>query len=141
LYLLDTNVVSELRKGERANAGVVRFIQTATAEHLFLPVQTVGEIRKGVEIIRLRRDFTQAQRIEQWLELIIQSYADRILDFDHECAQMWGRLMARNPQHPIDRQIAAIALLYDFTLVTRNTADFSGTGVRILDPFADPLSH
>lgn len=137
MYLIDTNVISELRKGDRADAGVVRFLQTADPDSLFLPVQTLGELRKGVETIRLRRDLDQAQRLEQWLDIVVQSYGDRILDFDHECAQMWGRLMAQGPQHPIDRQIAAIALLYDFTVVTRNTPDFDATGVRLLNPFVD----
>ena len=137
MYLIDTNVISELRKGDRAHVGVVLFLRTADPDSLFLPVQTLGELRKGVEIIRLRRDLEQAQRLEQWLDLVVQSYDDRILNFDHECAQMWGRLMAQGPQHSIDRQIAAIALLYDFTVVTRNTPDFDGTGVRLLNPFVD----
>jgi predicted nucleic acid-binding protein len=137
VYLIDTNVISELRKGDRAHAGVVRFLRTAAPDSLFLPVQTLGELRRGVENIRLRRDLDQAQRLEQWLDLVVQSYGDRILDFDHECAQMWGCLLAQSPQHPIDRQIAAIALLYDFTVVTRNTPDFDGTGVRLLNPFVD----
>ncbi|MBC7499299.1 MAG: type II toxin-antitoxin system VapC family toxin [Herminiimonas sp.] len=137
MYLIDTNVISELRKGERAHAGVVRFLRTVDPDSLFLPVQTLGELRKGAETIRLCRDIDQAQRLEQWLDQVVQFYGDRILDFDHECAQMWGRLLARSPQHPIDRQIAAIALLYDFTVVTRNTADFDGTGVRLINPFVD----
>lgn len=137
MYLIDTNVISELRKGERAHAGVVRFLRTVDPDSLFLPVQTLGELRRGAETIRLRRDIDQAQRLEQWLDQVVQFYGDRILDFDHECAQMWGRLLARSPQHPIDRQIAAIALLYDFTVVTRNTADFDGTGVRLINPFVD----
>lgn len=137
MYLIGTNVISELRKGERAHAGVVRFLRTVDPDSLFLPVQTLGELRKGAETIRLRRDIDQAQRLEQWLDQVVQFYGDRILDFDHECAQMWGRLLARSPQHPIDRQIAAIALLYDFTVVTRNTADFDGTGVRLINPFVD----
>ena len=137
MYLIDTNVISELRKGDRANASVVQFLRTVDPDNLFLPVQTLGELRKGVETIRLRRDLDQAQRLEQWLDMVVQSYGDRILDFDLECAQMWGCLMAQRPQHPIDRQIAAIALLYDFTVVTRNTPDFDGTGVRLFNPFVD----
>ena len=137
MYLIDTNVISELRKGDRANAGVVQFLRTADPDNLFLPVQTLGELRQGVENIRLRKDFDQAKRLEEWLDIIVRSYGDRILDFDHECAQMWGRLMAQRPQHPIGRQITAIALLYDFTVVTRNTSDFDGTGARLLNPFVD----
>jgi predicted nucleic acid-binding protein len=137
VYLIDTNVISELRKGERAHPGVVRFLRAADPDALFLSVQTLGELRKGVETIRLRRDLDQAQRLEHWLDVIVRTYGDRVLDFDHESAQMWGRLMAQGPQHPIDRQIAAIALLYGFTVVTRNTPDFNGTGVRLLNPFVD----
>jgi predicted nucleic acid-binding protein len=137
LYLIDTNVISELRKGNRAHPGAVRFLRTADPEALYLSVQTLGELRQGVETIRLRQDHDQTHRLELWLNLVVQSYGDRILDFDHECAQMWGHLMAQSPQHVIDRQIAAIALLYDFTVVTRNTPDFDGTGARVLNPFVD----
>ena len=137
MFLIDTNVISELRKGDRAHAGVLRFLRSVDPNYLYLAVQTLGELRKGVEVIRLRSDIEQAQRLERWLEMITQSYGDRILDFDLECAQMWGRLMAQSPQHPIDRQIAAIALLYEFTVVTRNVADFAGTGVRVINPFDD----
>lgn len=137
MYLIDTHVISELRKGDRANTGVLQFLRTTDPDRLFLPVQTLGELRQGVENIRLRKDLGQAKRLEQWLDMIVQTYGDRILDFDFECAQMWGRLMAQRPQHPIDRQIAAIALLYDFTVVTRNTSDFDGTGTRSLNPFID----
>ena len=138
MYLIDTNVISELRKGAKANAGVVQFIETVDADTMYLPVQALGELRKGIEIIRLRRDIDQALRLEQWLGMIVETYGDRILDFDRECAQMWGRLMAQRPQHPIDRQIAAIAVLYDFTVVTRNVRDFDGTGVRLMNPFIEP---
>ena len=137
MYLLDTNVISELRKGDKINPGVRRFLTSVDPDVLYLPVQTIGELRKGVETIRLRRDLDQAHRLAKWLELIVSDYADRILAFDRECAQMWGRLVALNPQHPIDKQIAAIALLYDFIVLTRNTADFDGTGVRIFNPFVD----
>lgn len=137
MYLLDTSVISELRKGERSNPGVRRFLFGVDPDALFVPVQTIGELRKGVETIRLRRDVEQAQRLARWLDGVVEDYGDRILDFDQECAQLWGRLVAMHPQHPIDKQIAAIALLYDFIVVTRNTADFDGTGARILNPFVD----
>jgi toxin FitB len=68
----------------------------------------------------------------------VADYADRILGFDLDCAQLWGRLMSHGPQHPIDKQIAAIALIHDLTLVTRNTADFTSSGVRTLNPFILP---
>lgn len=136
MYLLDTNVVSELRKGVRANAGVTAFFASLKPEEIYLAVQTIGEIRRGVENIRGRGDGEQAERLETWLEALVSEHAMRILDFDLECAQVWGKLLSPNPQHPVDKQIAAIGLIYDLTVVTRNTADFQSTGVRLFDPFS-----
>ncbi|WP_407278207.1 type II toxin-antitoxin system VapC family toxin [Aromatoleum evansii] len=140
MYLLDTNIISELRKGGRANPGVTAFFATLAAEDIYLSVQTVGEIRRGVETIRKRGDREQANRLEAWLDMVIADYPDRILGFDLDCAQIWGKLMSPSPQHPIDKQIAAIALIYDLTVVTRNTEDFESTGVRNINPFSSPLS-
>jgi predicted nucleic acid-binding protein len=137
LYLVDTNVISELRKGDKAHAGVRHFLQQTNPDELYLAVQTIGELRRGVENIRLRRDADQALVLEQWLCLVVRDFEDRILDFDHESAQVWGRLMASNPQHQIDKQIAAIALIYNFIVVTRNVADFRDTGARLFNPFED----
>ncbi|QDX81285.1 VapC toxin family PIN domain ribonuclease [Denitratisoma sp. DHT3] len=135
MYLLDTNVVSELRKGDRANSGVRRFFAALAAEEIYLAVQTVGEIRRGLENVRGRGDMAQAKRLEDWLDALVADYADRILGFDIDCAQVWGRLMSPNPHHPIDKQIAAIGLIYDLTIVTRNTEDFRGAGARVINPF------
>ena len=135
MYLLDTNVVSELRKGARANPGLMAFFADLQAEDIHLSVQTIGELRRGVENIRGRGDIQQADRLEAWLDILVSDHALRILDFDLECAQLWGKLMSPNPQHPIDKQIAAIGLIYDLTVVTRNTADFQSSGVRLLNPF------
>lgn len=135
MYLLDTNVVSELRKGARANPGLMAFFADLKVEDIHLSVQTIGELRRGVENIRGRRDIQQADRLEAWLDILVSDHALRILDFDLECAQLWGKLMSPNPQHPIDKQIAAIGLIYDLTVVTRNTADFQSSGVRLLNPF------
>ena len=135
MYLLDTNVISELRKGGRANPGVTAFFATLAPEDIYLSVLTIGEIRRGLENLRARGDREQAGRLEAWLDKIVTDFFDRILDFDLECAQVWGKLMAPHPQHPIDKQIAAIALIYDLTVVTRNTDDFVSSGVRSLNPF------
>ena len=135
MYLLDTNVVSELRKGVRANPGLMAFFADLKVEDIHLSVQTIGELRRGVENIRGRGDIQQADRLEAWLDVLVSDHALRILDFDLECAQLWGKLMSPNPQHPIDKQIAAIGLIYDLTVVTRNTADFQSSGVRLLNPF------
>jgi hypothetical protein len=135
MYLLDTNVISELRKGGRANPGVTAFFATLAPEDIYLSVVTIGEIRRGLENVRARGDREQAGRLETWLDRVVTDFSDRILDFDLECAQVWGKLMSPHPQHPIAKQIAAIALIYDLTVVTRNTDDFVSSGVRKLNPF------
>ena len=135
MYLLDTNVISELRKGGRANHGVTAIFATLAAEDIYLSVVTIGEIRRGLENVRARGDREQAGRLEAWLDKVVTDFSDRILEFDLDCAQVWGKLMSPHPQHPIDKQIAAIALIYDLTVVTRNTDDFVSSGVRSLNPF------
>lgn len=135
MYLVDTNVISEARKGKKANPGVQRFFEAIEAEDLYLSAQTIGEIRRGLENVRHRGDLTQAKKLEVWLDLVVTNYADRILSFDEECAQVWGRLMSPRHEHPIDKQIAAIALIHDLTVVTRNVDDFRGTGTKTSNPF------
>jgi predicted nucleic acid-binding protein len=135
MYLVDTNVISEARKGAKANPGVQKFFRTADPVDLYLSVQTIGEIRRGLENIRHRSDLLQAKKLEKWLDLLVTDYADRILNFDQECAQVWGRLMSPHHQHPIDKQIAAIALIHDLIVITRNVDDFQGTGVGVKNPF------
>ena len=135
MYLVDTNVISEARKGSKANLGVRMFFNTTEATDLYLSAQTIGEIRRGLENIRHRGDLPQAKKLEKWLDMIVGEYADRILSFDEECAQVWGRLMSPHHQHPIDKQIAAIALIHDLTVVTRNVDDFRGTSVNLHNPF------
>lgn len=135
MYLVDTNVISEARKGAKANSGVKKFFQETDADDLYLSAQTIGEIRRGLENIRHRGDLPQTKKLEKWLDLVVADYADKILTFDKECAQVWGRLMSPHPAHPIDKQIAAIALIHDLTVVTRNVDDFRGTGVGIKNPF------
>lgn len=136
MFLIDTNVISEARKGRKANRGVLGFITTNADEgRMYLAVQTIGELRQGVEKIRARGDELQAEQLEKWLDATVQDYADKILNFDEESAQVWGRLMSPNNQHPIDKQIAAIGLIHDLTVVTRNVADYAETGVRIINPF------
>ncbi len=96
---------------------------------------TIGELRRGIELIRHRGDAPQAQRLEEWLQIILTEYADGILPMDEEIAQLWGRLRAPHPEHALDKQIAATALIYGLTVVTRNQRDFEATGARILNPF------
>ena len=135
MYLVDTNVISEARKGKKANPGVHEFFQASKASDLYLCAQTIGEIRRGLENIRQRGDLLQAIKLEKWLDLLVTDYADRILSFDEACAQVWGRLMSPHHEHPVDKQIAAIALIYDLTVITRNVADFRGAGVGLSNPF------
>ncbi len=135
MYLVDTNVISEARKGARADAGVRAFWAAVPPDEIYLSVVTVGELRRGVEVLRHRGDLPQAARLEAWLDSVVDGYSDRILDFDLDCAQVWGKMMAPNNQHPVDRQIAAIALLHGLTVVTRNVADFKDTGVQLHNPF------
>jgi predicted nucleic acid-binding protein len=138
MYLIDTNVVSEARKRDKANRGVARFFDQARTneEAVYVSVITVGEIRRGIELIRHRGDARQARRLEAWLLSILNEYEEHILDFSHDEAQVWGRLRVPNPENAIDKQIAAIALTHDLTLVTRNTDHFEGLGMRVLNPFA-----
>jgi toxin FitB len=134
MFLVDTNAISELRKGSKADPGVVRLLKRVEKD-IFLPVQVIGELRQGIEKLRHRGDFLQAQRLETWFATVLDAFALRILVFDVNCAQTLGRLMGRNDQNPVDKQIAAIALVYDLTVVTRDTNDFAETGVRLLNPF------
>ncbi|MGZ3306226.1 MAG: PIN domain-containing protein [Asticcacaulis sp.] len=136
MYLLDTNLISEMRKGARADVGVTAFLSEVEDSSLFLSVLSLGEIRRGVDLIRYRGDRDGAARLEIWLESLTSDFSSRLLDFDRDCALIWGRLMVPDKAHPVDKQIAATALLYDLTLVTRNIADIAATPVKRLNPFS-----
>jgi predicted nucleic acid-binding protein len=137
LYLLDTDVISELRKGSNANVGVRHFIARVrpTDAAVYLSPVTVGELRLGVERIRHRGDVRQAALLEQWLQQVLEDYSEYVLPFDAEIAQVWGRLRVPNPEKPLDKQIAATALVHDLVVVTRNVAHFQRTGVKVENPF------
>jgi toxin FitB len=137
MYLIDTDVISEARKRPNANRGVIAFFETAAASSVpvFLSAISVGELRHGVELIRRRGDAEQTRLLEAWLASVVESFGERILAFDAYAAQVWGHLRVPNPAHALDKQIAAIALVNDLTLVTRNVADFEGSGVKLANPF------
>ena len=137
MYLIDTNVISEARKKTKANIGVRRFFKQAVNDgsRIFISVVTVGELRRGVESIRHRGDIRQANQLEKWLELLLTDYQDHILDINTDIAQLWGHLRAPHPENALDKQIAATALIYELTVVTRNHKDFVKTSVPVLNPW------
>jgi predicted nucleic acid-binding protein len=139
MYLVDTNVISEVRKKSKANKGVRAFFKQAIVDEarIFASVVSVGELRRGVELIRYRGDMRQARQLEKWLEALLTEYQDHILDINHDIAQLWGRLRVPHPENALDKQIAATALIYELTVVTRNHKDFVKTGVRVLNPFTE----
>ena len=140
VYLIDTNIISERMKKERANKGVRAFFQEAAEEDidLYLSVVTVSELRRGVEIVRYRGDVAQAAMLEKWLVTVLDEFGQNILPVDNDIGQLWGRLRAPHPEHALDKLIAATRLIHGLTVVTRNVDDFSSTGVRLLNPF-DPV--
>jgi len=134
-WLVDTNVLSELRKGERANEGVGAWYATAREEDLFTSVLVLGEVRRGIESIR-RRDIPSALALEQWLLRLTTTFSERVLPIDAQVADRWGGLNVPDPIPTVDGLLAATALVHDLVLVTRNVHDVQGTGVQVLDPFA-----
>lgn len=133
-YLLDTCVLSELRK-PRADPRVVAWMAGLRPDETFLSVLTVGEIRRGIELHRAK-DAQAAGSLERWLRGLETHYADRILPITAEIADRWGRLAPHQPLPVSDGLIAATALVHQHTIVTRNLADFERSGVNLLNPFA-----
>jgi toxin FitB len=132
-YLLDTNVVSEIRK-KVPDPGVSAWLASVPDDELFLSVLVVGEIRQGIERLA-RRDLAQAEIFEQWLGRLVHAYGDRIVPITARVAEAWGRLNLPDAVPVVDGLMAATALVHDWTLITRNVDDVASTGVRILDPF------
>ncbi len=138
MYLVDTDVASELRKGPRADPGVRRFVDEAAQrdQAIYLSAITAGELRRGVELVRRRGDGKQAELLERWLQRLLDEYDESILPFDHDAAAVWGALRVPDPGNALDKQVAAIALLYGLVVVTRNVRHFAGTGATVLNPFS-----
>lgn len=140
-FLIDTNVLSELRKKERANPGVRQWYASVQGESLYLSTLTLGEIRNGIERLR-RRDPEASAHLEVWLLKVETDMADRILPVTSAIADRWGRLGVPDPLPVVDALMAATALVHELILVTRNVADVERTGVRLINPFTDsPLEE
>jgi predicted nucleic acid-binding protein len=134
-YLLDTNVISELRKGERADANVRAWFAGLAGEEIYLSVLTIGEIRRGVDNVR-RRDPDSAAALDSWLARLGEAHRDRILPIDRMIAEEWGRMNVPDPLPVVDGLLAATAKVAGLTFATRNVADVTGSGVELVDPFA-----
>lgn len=134
-YLLDTNVISELRKGERADANVRAWFGRLADEEIYLSVLTIGEIRRGVENVR-RRDPDAASALDSWLARLGEVHRDRILPVDRAISEEWGRLNVPDPLPVVDGLLAATAKVTGLTLATRNVADVEASGVGLVDPFS-----
>lgn len=133
-YLIDTNVLSELRR-KQADTRVVAWMQARPRQSLYLSVLSLGEIRKGIEGVA---DAAFRQTLTDWLEVELPNYfVGRLLDIDIQVAVRWGRVQASAGRTlpAIDGLLAATALQYDLTLVTRNSKDFAGLNLRLIDPW------
>ena len=133
-YLLDTNVVSEVRKGARCDAQVSAWYASVGDEDLFLSSLVLGEIRKGIELAR-PRDPEKAMALERWMEQVQTAFGSRVLGIDKAVADQWGRMRAVRPIPVIDGLLAATAVVNDLTLVTRNDRQVTGLGAVVLNPF------
>lgn len=135
MYLLDTNVISELRK-PRPHGGLTVWLQATAAESLYLSAVSVGEIQAGIELTR-EQDEAKAGLIEAWLNDVSQNY--RVLPMDVAVFRVWARLMHRQSDTlNEDAMTAATTVVHGLTVVTRNVADFKHFGVSVLNPFTRP---
>ena len=134
MYLLDTNIISELRK-RKPHRGVVAWVSNIPDESLHLSVVTIGEIQAGIEITR-EQDAEKASEIEEWLESVAQTY--NVLDVDATICRRWAQITHRRPDHHLeDALIAATALVRGLSVVTRNVGDFEPFGVSLINPFVE----
>ncbi|MFZ5835197.1 MAG: type II toxin-antitoxin system VapC family toxin [Pseudomonadota bacterium] len=135
MFLIDTNIISELRKAERCDLNVATWYASVNDDDLYLSVLVTGEIRKGIELSR-SRDRQKSEKLQSWLHALEQGFGDRILPINFAIANEWGRLAALRSLPVIDGLLAATARVYDLVLVIRNINDVAGLDVKILNPFA-----
>jgi len=138
-YLIDTNIISEVRKGVRCNPYVAAWYAAIDDAELYLSVLVLGEVRKGIERTRPSNP-TQARALEKWLAAVEKSFAARILPVDQTVADEWGRMSAKRPVSTVDALLAATAKVHRMTLVTRNIADVADLGADVINPFAPAAS-
>lgn len=134
MFLLDTNVISEVRKGQRCDRNVTSWYRSVDERDLYLSVLVTGEIRRGIERAR-PRDPDRAGVFERWLASIDIAFAGRILAVDRTVADEWGRISVGRSVPAVDGLLAATAKVHGMALATRNEADVAGLGARILNPF------
>jgi toxin FitB len=136
-YLIDTNVISEVRKGVRCDPYVSAWFSSINDEDIYLSVLVLGEIRRGIERAR-RSDPAQARALDTWLSTVKQSYGERILPIDQMVADEWGSMGATRQVSAVDSLLAETAKVHRMTLATRNVADVAGLGADVLNPFEPP---
>lgn len=134
-FLLDTNVISELRRGSNTHASVATWFADHRDCEMWLSVLVLGELRRGVALIA-RRDPDAAASIRTWVDSVVLDYRDRVLPVTVEIASRWGLLPVPDPVPVLDGLLAATAIEHGLTLVTRNVTDIERTGVSWVDPFA-----
>jgi predicted nucleic acid-binding protein len=134
-FLLDTNVISEIRKRDRADPNVVRWVTRTPVEEIGTSVLVLAEIRHGIELKR-RSDPAQAKSLDRWFAQMRARLADRVLPVDEPVAEAWAQMGIPNPLPMIDGLLAATVKVHGLTLVTRNVADITAAGVSLLDPFS-----
>lgn len=135
-YLLDTSVLSELRKKE-PDPHVAQWFDVVDAADLYISVLVVGEIRKGIERLRRRGDGRQASMLDRWLGGLKDEFANRLVVVSAATCERWGTLSARQPLSVVDGLLAATAIEHDLTLVTRERRALAATGAALLDPWTD----
>lgn len=134
MFLIDTNIISEVRKGSRCDANVATWYASVDEADLYLSVLVTGEIRKGIERAR-PHDPAKADALENWLARVYGGFGKRVLPIDRAVADAWGRMSALRPVPVVDGLLAATAKVHRMTLVTRNDADVAGLGAKVLNPF------